>query len=105
LQDSGKTQQRMPALTPSDLFHPTQLLTLALFLGALVAVWVYVLRNKSGLARKMGQGRRISVSEVASLSPTDRAMILTVDGREFLVLRAKGSAPVVTPLAGIGGAQ
>lgn len=86
-----------------DLFHPTQLITLVLFLGALIAVWAYVQRNKSGLARRLGTGKRISVAEVTALSPTDRAMILIVDGREFLVLRSKGTAPVVTPLT-VGGA-
>lgn len=79
-----------------------QILTLVLFLGALLALWLYVQRNRDGLARKMGQDRRIKVAEVAALSPTDRAMILSVDGREFLVLRAKGTAPVVTPLNGEG---
>lgn len=81
-----------------DLFHPTQLVTLALFLGALFAAWYFVHRNKTGLARRIGQGKRITVAEVTALSPTDRAMILAVDGREYLVLRSKGTAPVVTAL-------
>lgn len=75
-----------------------QFLTLFGFLAGLGLLWAYVQRNKSGLARRMGTDRRIQVTEVAALSPTDRAMILTVDTREFLVLRAKGSAPVVTEL-------
>jgi flagellar protein FliO/FliZ len=85
-------------LATPDLLNPWQILTLFAFLLGLGLLWYYVQRNKSGLARRMGQHRRIKVTEVAALSPTDRAMILTVDSREFLVLRAKGSAPVVTEL-------
>ena len=85
-------------MDPTDLIHPTQFLTLGLFMAALGVLWYYVQRNKSGLARRVGQGRRIAVAEVVSLSPTERAMILTVDGRDFLVLRAKGAAPVITLL-------
>ncbi len=88
-------------MDPVDLINPIQLLTLIVFLGALLALWYVVQRNKSGLARRMGQGRRITVCEVAAISPTDRAMILSVDGREFLVLRARGAAPVVTALPGV----
>lgn len=87
-------------MSQPDLINPMQLVTLALFLGALIAVWYFVQRNKSGLARRIGQGKRITVAEVTALSPTDRAMILAVDGREFLVLRSKGTAPVVTALGG-----
>jgi flagellar protein FliO/FliZ len=85
-------------VAPSDLINPGQFLTLFAFLAGLGLLWFYVQRNKSGLARRMGQDRRIKVLEVAALSPTDRAMILAVDSREFLVLRAKGTAPVVTEL-------
>lgn len=85
-------------MAPPDLINPGQLLTLFGFLAGLGLLWYYVQRNKSGLARRMGPARRIKVTEVAALSPTDRAMILSVDAREFLVLRAKGSAPVMTEL-------
>lgn len=81
-----------------DLLTFGQILTLFAFLMGLGLLWYFVHRNKAGLARRMGQDRRIKVTEVAALSPTDRAMILTVDSREFLVLRARGSAPVLTEL-------
>ncbi len=85
-------------MAPPDLINPGQVLTLFVFLAGLGLLWYYVQRNKSGLARRMGNDRRIKVVEVAALSPTDRAMILAVDSREFLVLRAKGTAPVITEL-------
>lgn len=85
-------------MATSDLLNLWQILTLFAFLIGLGLLWYFVQRNKAGLARRMGQDRRIKVTEVAALSPTDRAMILTVDSREFLVVRAKGSAPVLTEL-------
>lgn len=78
----------------------SQIIVLVAFLAALGLVWLYVQRNKDGLARRVGQGRRIKVAETMALSPTSRAVILAVDGREFLVLNSRGSAPVVTPLTG-----
>lgn len=78
---------------------PLQFLIVALFLGGLVLLWFLVQRHRGGLSSRIGRGRRITVVEVAPLSPQDRAMILAVDGKEFLVLRLRGSAPVVTALS------
>ena len=72
----------------------TVFLFLALLLGAAAAV--RVMRGRGALPR---QGGRLRVAEVLALSPTDRAMILQVDGAEFLVLRQRGTAPVIQPLA------
>lgn len=77
---------------------PLQFLIVALFLAGLGGLWYLVQRHRGGLAGRASRGRRIGVVEVTALSPQDRAMILAVDGREFLVLRIRGSAPVVTPL-------
>ncbi len=80
---------------PVSLLH---FLIVALFLAGLGALWLLVQRGRDGLTGRATRGRRIGVVEVTALSPQDRAMILAVDGREFLVLRIRGSAPVVTPL-------
>jgi flagellar protein FliO/FliZ len=81
-----------------DLLRPDQIITLAAFLAALCALWVYVQRNRDGLNARMGRGRRLKLVETAALGPADRAMILSVDDREFLILRMKGAAPVVQAL-------
>lgn len=81
-----------------DLIRPDQILTLALFMAVLGLGWLVVKLNRGGLARRIAGNRRMALVEVAALSPTDRAMILRVDGREFLILRCRGEAPVLTAL-------
>ncbi len=81
-----------------DAIRPDQLITLGLFMAVLGLGWLVVQINRGGLSRRIAQGRRVKLVEATALSPTDRAMILAVDGQEFLVLRAKGAAPVLHPL-------
>ena len=80
------------------MIRPDQIITLTLFMAALGVIWLYVRQNRAGLARRLVGARRLQVAEVASLSPTDRAMILRVDGRDYLIIRCKGLAPVLHPL-------
>jgi flagellar protein FliO/FliZ len=61
-------------------------------------VWVLALRHRGTLRERLGGNRRLKVLEVSMIGPTDRAMLLAADGREFLVLRMRGAAPVVVPL-------
>jgi flagellar protein FliO/FliZ len=82
-----------------DLLRPDQIITLAAFLAALGALWVYVHRNRDGLNARMGRGRRLKVVESAALGPSDRAIILSVDDRDFLLVKLKGAAPLLHPLA------
>lgn len=81
-----------------DVIRPDQILTLALFMAVLGLGWLVVKMNRGGLARRLAGNRRMALVEVTALSPTDRAMILAVDGREFLILRCRGEAPVLTAL-------
>ncbi|PLL12102.1 flagellar assembly protein FliO [Tabrizicola sp. TH137] len=81
-----------------DVIRPDQILTLVLFMAVLCLGWLAVKMNRGGLARRLAGDRRMRLVEVAALSPTDRAMILKVDAREFLILRCRGEAPVVTAL-------
>lgn len=76
-----------------------QILTLAAFLAALALVWFLVHRHRAALSGRLQAGRRMRLVETLPLSPVDRATILQVDGRDFLILRMKGAAPVVHPLA------
>ena len=85
-------------MEPSAIVSPVQFVSLSLFLGGLGLLWLYVQKNKAGLIKKVGHGRRISISEVAALSPSDRAIILKVDTQDYLVLKSKGAGPVVLKL-------
>ena len=81
-----------------DIIRPDQILTLTLFMAVLGLGWFVVKMNRGGLARRIAGDRRMRLIEVSALSATDCAMILSVDGREFLILRCKGEAPVMRPL-------
>ncbi|MCE6961910.1 flagellar assembly protein FliO [Cereibacter sphaeroides] len=86
-----------------DILRPDQILTLGLFLGLLGLLWLVVKLKAPGILKTPGisrfaNGGRIRVTDAAALGPQDRALILAVDGREFLVLRSRGAAPVVLPL-------
>lgn len=83
-----------------DIFQPEQVLILVAFLGGLVLLWWIVVRNRDGLALRINRDKRLRLIEATALGPADRAMILAVDNREFLVLRLKGAAPIVQTLDG-----
>lgn len=89
-------------MTPETFVSPVQIGILAVFLSGLLLMWLFVQRNREGLAKRINQGRRIKVAEVTAISPVDRAILLTIDDREFLVLRSKGVAPVLTELSAGG---
>jgi flagellar protein FliO/FliZ len=81
-----------------DLIPFDKIVTLTAFLGGLGVVWLLVLRHRGGLRAHLHRGRRLRLSEAAALGPQGRAMILNVDGREFLVVQIKGSGLILQPL-------
>jgi flagellar protein FliO/FliZ len=81
-----------------DLIRLDQFVTLAIFMAALGVLWWLVHRNKAGLAGRLTAQKRLRVIEAAALGTRDRAMIVAVDGREFLVITARGTAPQLHPL-------
>lgn len=81
-----------------DIIGPQQFIVVFVFLALLGAVWFIVRLNKGELRSRIANGRRMELAEVTSLGGTDRAILLKVDDREFLVLNSKGAAPVVTDL-------
>ena len=81
-----------------EVLRFNQIISLVAFLASLGVLWFFVLRHRDGLSARMARGRRLRVIETTALGPSDRAMILSVDGRDFLVLRLKGAAPVLHAL-------
>jgi flagellar protein FliO/FliZ len=89
-----------------DILRFDQVLVLTVFMAVLGAVWLLVQRNKAKLSGKLHNGRRLLVRESVALTPHQRATILSVDGRDYLVVHGKVGAPAVQPLdtaAQIGG--
>lgn len=81
-----------------EVLRPDQIIALVAFMAALGLLWALVQRHKGGLAGRLHRGRRLRLTETAALGTADRAMILCVDGQDFLVLRLKGAAPLLHPL-------
>lgn len=81
-----------------DIIGPQQFIIVFVFLALLGVLWFVVRLNKGELRSRLVQGRRMELAEVTSLGGTDRAVLLKVDEKEFLIVNSKGSAPVVTAL-------
>ena len=75
-----------------------QIVTAILFIVALIAVQIYITKNKSTLKVKWGQNKRIQVEEHARLGPNENVQILRIDQSEYLYFFSKGNQPVVLPL-------
>jgi len=81
----------------SQIIGTQQIVVTAIFLGVMLVVLI-VLRRKGGAIRaSLKAGKRIAVIEDAAVSPTERLRLISVDDSEFLMLSAKGQAPVLMP--------
>ena len=82
----------------SQIIGTQQILVTAVFLGVMLVVLI-ILRRKGGAIRaSLKAGKRISVIEDTAVSPTERLRLISVDESEFLILSAKGQAPVLIPI-------
>ena len=81
----------------SQIIGTQQIVVTAVFLGVMLVVLI-VLRRKGGAIRaSLKAGKRIAVIEDTAVSPTERLRLISVDDSEFLMLSAKGQAPVIMP--------
>ena len=81
----------------SQIIGTQQIVTTAVFLGIMLVVLI-ILRRKGGAIRaSLKAGKRIAVIEDAAVSPTERLRLISVDDSEFLMLSAKGQAPILIP--------
>ena len=78
----------------SQIIGTQQIVVTAVFLGVMLLVLV-ILRRKGGAIRaSLKAGKRIAIIEDTAVSPTERLRLISVDECEFLILSAKGHAPV-----------
>lgn len=84
-----------------DMLRFDQGLTLALFMLALGGLWLFVHRHKQGLSARLHRDRRLQLGDSLSLGGQGRIALLSVDGREFLLITGKNGTPALHPLAAI----
>ena len=81
----------------SQIIGTQQIVVTAIFLGVMLVVLI-ILRRKGGAIRaSLKAGKRISVIEDVAVSPTERLRLISADNSKFLMLSAKGQAPVLMP--------
>ena len=81
----------------SQIIGTQQIVVTAVFLGVMLMV-LMILRRKGGAIRaSLKAGKRIAVIEDTAVSPNERLRLISVDDSEFLMLSAKGQAPVLMP--------
>ena len=78
----------------------SQIFTATLFIVALIAVQIYILKNKNKLKGKWAPNKRIQVTESTRLGPTEKLQLIKVDQSEFLYFFSKGNQPVIVQLNG-----
>ena len=81
----------------SQIIGTQQIVVTAAFLGVMLVVLI-ILRRKGGAIRaSLKAGKRIAVIEDTAVSATERLRLISVDDSEFLMLSAKGQAPIFIP--------
>ena len=81
----------------SQIIGTQQIVVTAVFLGVMLMV-LMILRRKGGAIRaSLKAGKRIAVIEDTAISPSERLRLISVDESEFLMLTAKGQAPILMP--------
>lgn len=74
-------------------------LIVALFMADLLVVWGVVKLFKTPLRQRLSVDRRMALTEVLPLGPDQRAVLMSVDGRDVLIIsgRSTGTAVEVLP--------
>ena len=76
----------------------SQILTAIIFIAVLIAIQIFIKKNKNTFKSKLSSNQRISVVNTTRLSPTGRVQIIQVDTLEYLYFFSKGNQPVIIPL-------
>ena len=76
----------------------SQIITAILFIGILLAVQIYIAKNKKILKGKWASNQRVQLLDTTRLGPTEKVQILKVDESEFLYFFSKGNQPVIVPM-------
>lgn len=81
-----------------DLISPTQIIVLAIFLGALMAVLMVVRKFQPQLREKIQTGRNITVKDRVNLGPNNTAFVVRVDDTDFMVITSRRAGASISQL-------
>lgn len=81
-----------------SIVAPSQYITVALFLAVMFAVLYFVRRYQKPLSAKLSAHTRIKVTSATAIGPQARAVILDVDGAEYLTILTKNGTAQLSPL-------
>ena len=82
----------------SQIIGTQQIVVTATFLCVMLVVLMIIRRKGGAIRASLKAGKRIAVIEDTAVSPTERLRLISVDDSEFLMLSAKGQAPILMPL-------
>ena len=68
------------------------------FLIFLLAGFYYLKKNKHFITKKLNSKKRMTVSEVTLLGHGDRALILKLDNKDYLLISGKNSGALLTEI-------
>ena len=80
-----------------DQLAPDRLIIVALFLGAMLILWAYVMRLRTALSARLQGGRRLLLRESLPLGE-GRAVVIEAEGRRVLVVTARRATPALMDL-------
>ena len=83
----------MPTYTGPSLL--SYLLVLG-FLGLLFLGFYFIKKNRHFISQKINSKRRMKVSDVTLLGQGDRALILSLDNKDYLFISGKNSGALLT---------
>ena len=81
----------------SQIVGTQQIVVTAVFLAVMLVVLIVLRRRSGDIRASLKAGKRIAIIEDTAVSPTERLRLISVDDSEFLMLSAKGQAPVLMP--------
>ena len=83
----------------TNIIGTQQIVITTAFLGVMILILIILRRKSTVIRASMKAGKRVSVIEDTAVSPTERLRLVKVDTHEFIMVSAKGHAPILVPWA------
>lgn len=83
-----------------DVISLQQITIVIAFLAILIVVWMLISKKSGTLRGRLGGTKRMQVTEITTLGPQEKALIMQIDDREYLLIQSKKSAPMIMGLPG-----